>query len=209
MRARSSRRRAGVGRGELGLFGVPVNPWTHVASGPRELSPGSPRVGPSGGGSGEWSRLAARPVKPHEGDGRPPGTCPAGYLAQLLWRQQDVDAEHHDICPAPAAPPRSELLRCVSLLDPHDSPRPSYGSAEAPRTPALSPSSSAKQAFEGVWAGSGQKWEACLLLGVPGAPSSLFPSTLPSGHSFGESRAEPWSCQLPPEGHADKRGCQP
>ena len=133
----------------------------------------------------------------------------ASWRLALSWRQQDVDAEHQDIYGAPAAPRRSELLRCVSLLDPHDSPCPSYGSAEAPRTPARSPSSSAKQAFEGVWAGSGQKWEACLLLGVPGAPCSLFPSTLPSGHSVGESRAEPWSCQLPPEGHADKRGCQP
>ncbi|KAB0389966.1 hypothetical protein E2I00_009295, partial [Balaenoptera physalus] len=143
-----------------------------------------------------------------------PETCRQGHpewglAVGAVVSGADVDAERQDIDGAPAAPRRSELLRCVSLLDPHDSPCPSYGSAEAPRTPALSPSSSAKQAFEGVWAGSGQKWEACLLLGVLGAPSSLFPSTLPSGHSVGESRAEPWSCQLPPEGHADKRGCQP
>ena len=34
-----------------------------MASGPQDLSPGSPRVGPGGGSSGEWSRLTAQPVK--------------------------------------------------------------------------------------------------------------------------------------------------
>lgn len=47
-----------------------------------------------------------------------------------------------------------------------------------PRTAALSLCSSAEQALKGVWAGSVQEWGAGLLLGVPGAPSSLPPSTL-------------------------------
>ena len=81
-------------------------------------------------------------------------------------------------CPGPSRSPSSEWHAGPPAAHPHLRGR------RGPRTAALSLCSSAEQALKCIWAGSVQEWGAGLLLGVPGAPSSLPPSTLTSLRSM-------------------------